>query len=124
MEMVMNAAIGSGLALGLSLILLFIASGLVVRGRLPEGFMGGTVVAVLFLTSLIGAFVAIRRNGGRALIVGVAEGAILYGVTFVLGAFAERQSLFGALSLFLMLATILGGVLAGLFCSRRKKRKI
>ena len=123
-ELLTNAAIGSVIALGLSRVLLFIASGLVASGRLPERFMGGTVVAIVFFTSFIGAFIAIRRRRGRALLVGISEGAILYGITFVLGAFAERSSLFGVLSLFLMLAAILGGGLAGLFCNRPKKRKV
>ena len=119
-----NAAIGSLIALGIALLLLLIASALVVSGRLPEGLMGGTVVLVLFLASLIGALVAIRRNRARALIVGISEGVILYALTFVGGAFSEEMSLFGGLSLFLLLAAILGGTAAGLFCNRPKKRKI
>jgi len=124
MGFVANAAIGSLIALALSLALLFIASILVVSGRLPEGFMGSLVVLVLFLASLVGALAAIRRNRSRALVVGLAEGAILYAVTIVGGAFSEGAALFGDLSGFLLLAAIFGGALAGLLCKRRKKRKI
>ena len=119
-----NAVIGSLIALGISLVLLLIASGLVVSGRLPERMMGGTVVLVLFFASLIGALAAIRRNRVRALIVGISEGAILYALTFVGGAFAEEMSLFGGLSLFLFIAALAGGAVAGLLCNRPKKRKI
>ena len=124
MELATNAAIGSMIALGISLGLLLLASGLVVSGRLPEGFMRGSVVIVLFLASTIGAFAAIFRNRGRALVVGLAEGAILYGFTLVFGAFSRGTTLFGELSLFLLLAAILGGALAGFLCNRPKKRKI
>ena len=119
-----NAAVGSVLALGLTLILLFAASILVVSGRLPEGTMGAVTVGVLFLASLIGAIVAIRRNRARVLLVGVLQGMTLYGITFIGGAFAEVPSLFGDLSLLLFLAAILGGVTAGVFWVRPKKRKI
>ena len=119
-----NAAIGSLIALGVSPVLLLIAAGLVVSGRLPEGLMGAAAVLTLFVASLIGAFAAIRRNRSRALLVGLSEGAILYAITFVIGAFSERGTLFGELSVFLFLAALSGGVLAGLFCNRPKKRKI
>ena len=119
-----NAAVGSVLALGLTLILLFVASILVVSGRLPEGSMGAVTVGVLFLASLTGAIVAIRRNLARVLLAGVLQGLILYGITFIGGAFAEVPSLFGDLSLLLFLASILGGVTAGVFWVRPKKRKI
>ena len=124
MELATNAAIGSMIALGLSLGLLLLASGLVVSGRLPEGLMRGSVVIVLFLASMIGAFVAIVRNRGRALVVGLSEGAILYGFTLVFGAFSRGTALFGELSVFLLLAAILGGVFAGLLCKRPRKRKV
>ena len=121
---VASAAIGSVVALGLALILLFIASVLVVSGRLPEGAMGATTVGVLFLASLVGAVIAIRRNKTRALFLGLLEGAILYAITFIGGAFAEVPTLFGELSLFLLLAALLGGVAAGMVWLRPKKRKL
>ena len=119
-----NAAFGSACALGLTLVLLFAASVLVVSGRLPEGAMEAATVGVFFLASMVGAVIAIRRNRGRALFVGAAEGAILYGITFVGGAFAEVPTLFGELSLLLFLAAVLGGITAGAFWLRPKKRKI
>ena len=121
---VTNAAIGSLIALGFALVLLLIASTLVVSGRLPEGLMGGIAVLTLFLASLLGAFAAIRRNRTRVLVVGLCEGAILYAITLVGGAFTEGAAPFGELSLFLLFAALLGGALAGLLSSRPKKRKI
>jgi len=123
-ELATNAVIGSLIALGLTLVLLLIASGLVVSGRLPEGLMRGSVVILLFLTSMIGAFIAILRNRTRALIVGLCEGAILYAITLVFGAFSPGATFFGELSLFLLLAAISGGLFAGIVCNRPKKRRI
>jgi len=119
-----NAAIGALVALGLVMLFLLGASFLVVSGRMPEGMMGGVVVVVLFVSSLVGAIVAIRRAGSRALFVGLFEGAILYAITFVGGAFAAVPSLFGRLSVFLLAAAVLGGGLAGFLRARPKKRKL
>ena len=124
LDFVASAAIGAGIALGLTLILLLIASFLVVSGQLPEGLMGVLTVAVLFVSSLVGAFVAIRRNRSRALFVGLTEGAILYAITFMGGVFTEVPRFFGGLSLFLFLAAMLGGAAAGLMSARPRKRKI
>ncbi|MCL2588816.1 MAG: TIGR04086 family membrane protein [Oscillospiraceae bacterium] len=118
-----NAGIGAGVALGLSLVLLLIASVFVASGRVPQGAMGLLTVGVLFVSSLVGAFVAIRRNRSRALFVGLAEGAILYAITFTGGVFAE-VGLFGGLSIFLLTAALLGGVTAGLLSTRPKRRKL
>ena len=124
MELVINAVIGSFIALGLMLVLLLIASGLVVSGRLPEGFMRGSVLVLLFLTSTIGALIAILRNRAKALIVGLCEGVVLYALALVFGAFSTGATLFGELSLFLLIAAISGGVFAGIVCNRPKKRRI
>ena len=124
LELAANAVIGSFIALGLTLVLLLIVSGLVVSGRLPEGLMRGSVVVLLFLTSMIGAFIAILRNRTRALIVGLCEGMILYAITLVFGAFSAGATFFGELSLFLLIATISGGLFAGIICNRPKKRRV
>ena len=86
--------------------------------------MAIVTVGVFFLASFIGAVIAIRRHQSRALFVGVFQGLILYGITFIGGAFAEAPTLFGELSLVLFLAAVLGGVMAGLFWVRPKKRKV
>ena len=118
-----NAAIGSIFALGLTLVLLLAASILVVSGRLSENAMGAVTVGTLFLASVTGASFAIWRNKSRALFVGLLEGAVLYAITFIVGAFAEVPTMFGDLSLLLFLAAIMGGAGAGLLWLRPKKRK-
>ncbi|MCL2568966.1 MAG: TIGR04086 family membrane protein [Oscillospiraceae bacterium] len=117
-----NAGIGAGIALGLTLILLFAASFLVTSGRVPERLMGAVTVAALFLGSLLGALIAIRRNRSQRLLVGLSEGAMVYAITFVLGAFAETPNLFGGLSLFLLAAALSGGALAGVLPMRLRRR--
>ena len=119
-----NGAVGALIALGLTLILLFLVSIFVVSGQLPEGLMGGMTVVTLFLGSTVGAIVAIRRNRSRALIVGLLQGATLYAITFTFGSLAPVPTLFGAWSIQLLLAALLGGVAAGLLGVKRKKRKI
>lgn len=122
--LVKHAAIGSLLALGVTLALLFAAALLTAAGRLPEGLMGAVTAAVLFLGSLVGALFAIRRNRRQALLVGLAQGGILYAVTIIGGAFSDGAELFGSLSLFLLFAALGGGALAGFFAARPKKKKL
>ena len=122
LDFLASAGIGAGIAFGMALLLLLIASFLVVGGHLPEGMMGALTVAVLFVSSLVGAFVAIRRNRSRALFVGLSEGAILYAITFIGGVFTEVPRFFGGLSPLLFLAAMLGGVAAGLVSARPRKR--
>jgi len=124
LEFVVNAGIGALIALGVILVFLFALSILVVAGRLPPGWMGAMTVGALFVGSFAGAFVAIRRNRSRALFLGIAEGAALYTITLVGGVFVEMSDFFGGLSLFLFAAAVLGGVAAGLFGVRPKKRKL
>ena len=119
-----NAGLGALLALGLTFLLLFLASLFVVSGRLPEGWMAAVTVLALFLSSLLGALFAIRRSRSRALFVGLSEGMILYAITFIGGVFAEVPTFLGALSPHLFAAAILGGVAAGLLHVRPKKRKL
>ena len=119
-----NAGIGALIALGSTLVLLLAASLLVVSGRLLEGWMEPLTVLVLFGSSFLGALIAIRRNRSRALIVGIAQGAMLYAITFIGGVFAEVPALLGPWSFFLFAAALLGGVAAGLLSARPKRRKL
>lgn len=118
-----NAAIGALCALVLCFVFLFVASWLLVRGTLPEDAMGGTTIAILFVSSFLGASYAMLRHKGKNLIVGLLQGGILYALTFVIGAFADRASLLGELSPMLFAAALLGGALASFMPKKRKKRK-
>ena len=124
MSMANNAAIGAVIAFGMSIVLLFIAAWLLVSGRLSEGFMGTTAVLVLFISAFVGAAFAIRRNKEKAVPTGLLTGGLLYALTFVIGAFSERASLVGELSLHLLLACLIGGLCAGFLKLRPKKRRV
>jgi len=123
-DFAVNAGIGALIALGFAIFILFIASLFVVSGRLPEGWMGMTTVLVLFVSSLLGALYAIRRNRARALFVGVSQGAMLYAITFLGGFLVGTPTLLGQWRPLLFIAAILGGVAAGLLSMRPKKRKL
>lgn len=122
LDFAVNAAIGSLMALGVTLVLLFAASALMVSGWIPENLMGGATTLLLFIGSFAGATVAIRQSGARALFVGLSQGGILYALTVVGGAFTASPTLFGGLSPFLFAAAILGGGLAGLLWRRPRRR--
>jgi len=118
-----SAGMGALVALGLTFLLLFAASLLLVSGRLPEGWMAAVTVFALFVSSLVGALFAIRKRRSRALVVGLCEGAILYAFTFIGGVFAETPGFLGELSLFLFLAAIAGGAAAGFIGVRPRRRR-
>ena len=123
LEFAANAGFGALTALGITMILLFVASVLVVSGRLPAVWMRTLTVGALLLGSFAGACIAIRRHGSKALFVGLAEGAMLYAMTLIGGVFIEMPDFFGGLSVFLLAAAICGGSAAGLFGVRPKRRK-
>ena len=118
-----NAAIGGLCGLVLCFALLFFASWLLVTGKLPQSSMAMVVIGVFFLSSFAGASYAIRRQKEKSLIVGLLQGGILYALTFVVGAFAERANLVGELSLTLLLAALLGGVVASFVPTKRKRKR-
>lgn len=122
--LVINSIIGAFLALGMTLVLLFICSIFVVSGWLPEGMMGPITVAALFLSSVAGGAVAIRRHRARALFVGLLQGSVLYIITVIGGAMSPAAALFGAWSIQLLLAALLGGVAAGFMGAGKKRRKV
>ena len=120
----LNGVIGAFFALGLTLVLLFVLSIFVVSGWLPERMMEAMTVVALFLSSIAGARLAIRRNRSRALFVGLLQGAVLYAITMIGGAMSPVSTLFGAWSPHLLIAALLGGVAAGFLGASKKKRKI
>ena len=119
-----NVGLGALLALGISFIFLLLASFLVISGTIPAGAMGALTAGLLFKSSLIGGFFAIYKHRSRALLVGLCQGALLYALTFLGGAFTETPSFFGPLSPALLFAALLGGAAAGFISARPKKRKI
>ena len=121
--LVSHALVGAGIAFAFSLLILFAAAGLVAHGTLPPGLMNGVTVLVAAIASLLGGFVAIRRNGkGKAMIVGLAQAGMFYVFTLVGGAFAPG-SLFGPISLFLFIAILASGAVAGILSVRQKSRR-
>lgn len=122
--LIVNGIIGVFIALGITLALLFVLSIFVVSGWLPEGMMGAITVVALFLSSFLGARIAIRRHRTRALFVGLLQGAVLYAITIIGGAMSPAPALFGAWSLPLFLAALLGGAAAGFVGAGKKRRKV
>lgn len=123
-SLIKDAAIGTATGLALALVLLLLFSVFIASGKIATGMMGGLSVVSIFVGSLVGALVAVKKHGGKALLVGLCEGALLYLVTLVIGAFWPSESLIGAFTPFLVVAALLGGALASFLFARPKKVKL
>jgi len=119
-----DVAVGAAVALVITMVLLLIFAILIASGTIPMGMMGGLSVVTLFIGSLIGALVAIKKHGAKALMVGLSEGVLVFLVTLVVGAFWPSESLIGAYTPALVIGALLGGALASLLFARPKKMKL
>lgn len=117
-----NAVEGSFAGLGVCLLLLAVFSVLIAGGKLSSGLMEYISIGVFFVGSFAGAAVTIKREKGKLLLAGLAEGALLFLVTIVVGAFMPG-ALIGNATLPLLISGLFGGAAAGLFFSRPKKVK-
>lgn len=122
--LIMNAVIGSFIALIISILLLLIFSVIIASGKIPDDLMSIITIVVFLLGSLIGSFVAVKRHKRQALIIGIAEGATLFFITLICGAFTDAESLIGEISLPLLVMALLGGAIGAIISSRPKKRKL
>ena len=119
-----DAVIGSAIALGIILVVFLIFSMLIASGRIGSGIMGFLAVGTIFAASLIGSIVSIKKHKGKALLVGLCEGVILYLITLIIGAFWPSESLIGGYTPAIILASLLGGSVASILCARPKKVKL
>lgn len=118
-----NVILGSVVGLLIAMILLLVLSIFISSGRIPESIMEQLVIGCVFLGSFIGSATAIKKHGGRSLIVGTAVGIVFFLLTLVFGAFSSSDTMIGAMTLSVLIAALAGGVFAGVLDARRKPRK-
>lgn len=117
-----NTVQGSFAGLAVCLLLLVIFSILIAGGKISSGLMEYISIGALFIGSFIGGAISISKQKGKMLLAGLAEGAALFLITIVIGAFMPG-ALIGSVTLPLIAAAIVGGAAAGLVLSRPKKVK-
>ena len=115
--------LGGGLALVVFLLFLLICSVGISGGWLQEGLMYQMAVVSCVIGGFAGAMTAVRRCGSRALIVGLAVGAVFFLLLLTVGVLLFESMSLEAGGLGLLCGGLCGGAAAGLMGSKPKKKR-
>ncbi len=118
-----NILLGGVVALAVCLMFLFLCSIGIVGGWLQEGLMYQMAVVSCVIGGFAGAMTAVRRCGSRALIVGLAVGAVFFLLLLTVGVLLFESMSLEAGGLGLLCGGLCGGAAAGLMGSKPKKKR-
>ena len=118
-----NILLGGVVALAVCLMFLFLCSIGISGGWLQEGLMYQMAVVSCVIGGFAGAMTAVRRCGSRALIVGLAVGAVFFLLLLTLGVLLFESMSLEAGGLGLLCGGLCGGAAAGLMGSKPKKKR-
>lgn len=118
-----NILLGGVVALAVCLMFLFLCSIGISGGWLQEGLMYQMAVASCVIGGFAGAMTAVRRCGSRALIVGLAVGAVFFLLLLTVGVLLFESMSLEAGGLGLLCGGLCGGAAAGLMGSKPKKKR-
>lgn len=122
--LLINAAAGSVIAMVLCLAAMAIFAIVISAGKLSGDLMEIITVVTIFVCSMIGSVFAVKKQKGKTLLTGVAQGAILFLITVVIGAFMPGTTFVGSLTAPIATSAILGAVVMSFFMARKRKVKI
>ena len=118
-----NILLRGVLALAVCLMFLFLCSIGISGGWLQEGLMYQMAVVSCVIGGFAGAMTAVRRCGSRALIVGLAVGAVFFLLLLTVGVLLFESMSLEAGGLGLLCGGLCGGAAAGLMGSKPKKKR-
>ena len=118
-----NILLGGVVALAVCLMFLFLCSIGISGGWLQEGLMYQMAVVSSLIAGIAGAITAVRRCGSRALIVGLAVGAVFFLLLLTVGVLLFESMSLEAGGLGLLCGGLCGGAAAGLMGSKPKKKR-
>lgn len=118
-----NILLGGVVALVVCLMFLFLCSIGISGGWLQEGLMYQMAVVSCVIGGFAGAMTAVRRCGSRALIVGLAVGAVFFLLLLTVGVLLFESMSLEAGGLGLLCGGLCGGAAAGLMGSKPKKKR-
>jgi len=116
-NIIVNSLVGGATGFMCAMILLLIMAVLTAAGKIPEKFMREVTVLASGLGGLVGSFTAAKRQGGKALIIGLCSGAAMFLLTLVIAAFTEKGAFSGALTPTILTAIMVGGIAGGFLCA-------
>ena len=118
-----NILLGGVVALAVCLMFLFLCSIGISGGWLQEGLMYKMAVVSCVIGGFAGAMTAVRRCGSRALIVGLAVGAVFFLLLLTVGVLLFESMSLESGGLGLLCGGLCGGAAAGLMGSKPKKKR-
>ena len=118
-----NILLGGVVALAVCLMFLFLCSIGISGGWLQEGLMYQMAVVSCVIGGFAGAMTAVRRCGSRALIVGLAVGAVFFLLLLTVGVLLFESMSLEAGGLGLLCGGLCVGEAAGLMGSKTKKKR-
>ena len=118
-----NILLGGVVALAVCLMFLFLCSIGISGGWLQEGLMYQMAVVSCVIGGFAGAMTAVRRCGSRALIVGLAVGAVFFLRLLTVGVLLFESMSLEAGGRGLLCGGLCGGAAAGLMGSKPKKKR-
>lgn len=113
-----------GVLAGVTAILaLLICAVMVSMGVVPVEGMYGAVLAVCVLGAVAGGICAVRRVGGRSLLVGLGVGAVLFLLLLTAGLIAYDGTSVANGGAGILCACLCGGAIPGLLVRKPKKKR-
>ena len=122
-SVLLSVALGALLGTAVCILLLLGASALISAGIIDEGEMYRLCILACFLGALAGGLTAARRVKRRLLPVGLAVGGALFLVLLLAGVLTFTGVSPIGRGLGLLLGALAGGMSAGLFGARPKRRR-
>ena len=116
-----NILLGGVVALAVCLMFLFLCSIGISGGWLQEGLMYQMAVVSCVIGGFAGAMTAVRRCGSRALIVGLAVGAVFFLLLLTVGVLLFESMSLEAGGLGLLCGALCGGAAAGILSGGGKR---
>jgi putative membrane protein (TIGR04086 family) len=114
-----------GAAIGFLLIFILFAvfSAFVASGKAPESLMPYLTALTGLLGAILAAVVAVRLHRSRVMLVGLGAGALMFVLTFVFSLFSGGSLSQRSMTLVLLVAFLMGGIVGSFLSLKRKRRK-
>jgi putative membrane protein (TIGR04086 family) len=114
---------GGIMALVICFLLSFLSSIMLVTGVIPERTMPSLCIIFCGISSLIGGHFSIKKGGGPPIVLGLVCGAFVCLLILLIGFCVFPQATLQGTSLWILLAALVGGGIAGLSKPKNKRKK-
>lgn len=118
-----NSLIGALIAFLLCMIILVLGAICVSQGLVSEHSMAKYTLFTCALGCFIGGAIAVSKTKSKTLLIGILVAVIVFVAQLAIGYISYTEASIGEKGLWLLVTDLVGGILAGFFSGRTKKRK-